>query len=100
MKAQEYVDTYMLNIKSKEECKERTSNMFKAFAGEFSDICKTRNVSTLSGQEGVVRELNEKWNAVAARVEKLYHQPLIKRNAVWNIFLSDMDEKRWPRKSA
>ena len=98
MKASDYVEKYMLDIKSNDDFHERMQKMFSAFAGEFTDICTARHVKTLSGQEGVVRELNEKWNAVADRVEKLYHQPLVKRNAVWNLFLSKLDPVKWPPK--
>jgi hypothetical protein len=99
MKAQEYVDTYMVGLKSAEECDEKSKEMFCAFAAEFKEICDKRGVKTIMGQEGVVRELNEKWNSVAFRVEKMYHQPIIKKNAVWNIFLSKMDPVKWPPKN-
>lgn len=99
MKAKEYVDTYMVGLKTADDCKIKASEMFRAFAGEFQEICEMRNVKTLMGQEGVVRELNEKWNSVALRVEKMYNQPIIKRNVIWNHFLSDMDPVKWPPKA-
>lgn len=99
MKAQEYVDTYMTGLKTADDCKIKANEMFRAFAGEFQKICEMRNVKTIMGQEGVVRELNEKWNSIAIRVEKMYHQPIIKRNVIWNHFLSDMDPVKWPPKA-
>ena len=100
MKAQEYVDTYMtgINLDSDEDCKSKATEMFRAFAGEFQEICDKRGVKTVLGQEGVIRELNEKWNSVAVRVEKMYQHPLVKRNVIWNIFLSDVDPVKWPPK--
>lgn len=99
MKAQEYVDTYMTGLKTAEDCKSKASEMFRAFAGEFQEICDARHVKTIRGQEGVVRELNEKWNSIAARVKIMYNQPIIKRNIIWNHFLSDIDPVKWPPKA-
>jgi hypothetical protein len=98
MKANEYIDTYMTGITTDEQAKKGATEMFRAFAGEFQTICEQRKVKTVMGQEGVVRELNEKWNSIANKVEKMYHQPILKRNIIWNIFLSDADPVRWPKK--
>ena len=98
MNADEYVQKYMMDIKTNAELRERLVAMFSEITNEFTAICEKRNVQTVKGQEGVVRELNEKWNAIASRVEKMYHKPVVKRNAVWNEILSSLDPVRWPPK--
>lgn len=100
MKANEYVETYMtgINLDSEEQCIKQSKEMFTAFAKEFQELCQKRGVKTLAGQEGVVRELNDKWNAVASRVEKMYNFKLVKKNVIYNLYLSDTDPVRWPPK--
>ncbi len=100
MKAQEYVEQYMTGIdfNSEEDCIKRAKAMFTAFAHEVDDLCKKRGVKTLGGQEGVIREMNDKWNAVASRVEKMYNFKLVRRNVIWNMYLADTDPVRWPPK--
>ncbi len=100
MKAVEYVEQYMtgIDLDSEEDCIKRAKAMFTAFAKEFEALCKQRGVKTLAGQEGVIRELNDKWNAVASKVEKMYNYQLVRRNVMWNLYLSDTDPVRWPPK--
>lgn len=100
MKANEYVAKYMTGIESEKEFTEKAKQMFSDFAKEYSEICKIRGVKTLSGQEGVIRELNDKWNAVALRVNKMYPDFQIVRHAIWNLFLSETDPVRWPPKNS
>ena len=38
---------------------------------------------------GVVREINDKWNSVAQKLEKKYGQKVLHRNVIWNRCLAD-----------
>ena len=98
MKAQEYFDKYFSNINTAEEIEKNGKEMFRDFAGEYSDIAKKRSVKTTDGAVGVVRELNDKWNSVAGKVEKKFGIKCLKRNAIWNVFLANEWGDRFPRK--
>lgn len=98
MKSQEYFQKYFENAKSKEEITENCKAMFKDFLGEFSEIDAKRKPTTVDGYVGIVRELNEKWNSVAGKVEKKFQQKVIKRNVIWNVFLSEKWGELYPKK--
>lgn len=88
MKAQEYFEKYFENAKA----------MFRDMLKEFDEIKKVRKPTTMGGLVGIVRELNDKWNSVAGRVERKFSTPVIKRNAVWNVLLSEKFGDKYPRK--
>ncbi len=98
MKAQEYFANYLENVKSKEELDTNCVQMFKDFVTEFETIKNARRVATVEGIVGIVRELNDKWNAIANKAYAKYGTTIIRKNIIWNKFLSDQNEKMWPRK--
>ena len=98
MKSQEYFQKYFENAKSKKEIAENCKAMFKDFLGEFSEIDAKRKPTTLDGVAGIVRELNEKWNSVAGKVEKKFSTQVIKRNVIWKVLLSEKWGELYPRK--
>ena len=65
---------------------------------EFDEIKKMRNPKTSDGLVGIVRELNDKWNSVATKVEQKFSTPVIKRNVIWNVLLADGWVSKFPRK--
>lgn len=99
MKAQEYFDKYFANAKYADTgFVDNAKEMYRDFAREYEVIKNQRGVKTLEGAVGVVRELNEKWNSVAAKVEKKFGAKIIKRNVIWNTFLSERWGDVFPRK--
>lgn len=66
--------------------------------GEFSEIKAKRNPKTLEGVVGIVRELNDKWNSVAGKVERKFSTRVLKRNVIWNVLLSEGWGELFPRK--
>lgn len=98
MKAKEYFEKYFENVKNFEEISENGKAMFKDMLKEFDEIEKTRNPKTVDGLVGIVRELNDKWNSVAAKVTQKFSTPVIKRNVIWNVLLSEKLEAEFPRK--
>lgn len=98
MKSQEYFQKYFENAKSIEEITKNSNAMFKDFLGEFNEINAKRKITTLDGVIGIVRELNEKWNSVAGKVEKKFSTKVIKRNVIWNVFLSEKWGELYPKK--
>jgi hypothetical protein len=99
MKAQEYFDNYLANVKSREELDNNCVQMFRDFITEFETIKNARRVSTVDGIVGIVRELNDKWNAVANKAYAKYNTTIIRKNIIWNKCLSDQNERLWPRKA-
>ena len=98
MKSKEYFEKYFDNVSDKNEFDENARSMLRDFSHEFSEIEKVRNPKTVDGVVGIVRELNEKWNSVASKVEKKYSCALLKRNAIWNIMLAEKFGDEFPRK--
>lgn len=98
MKAKEYYEKYFENAKTFEEIAENGKAMFRDMLKEFDGLKKTRNPKTVDGLVGIVRELNDKWNSVAAKVEQKFSTPVIKRNVIWNVLLADGFVSDFPRK--
>lgn len=98
MKAKEYFGRYFENVSSFDEVSENGKAMFRDILKEFDEIKKMRNPKTSDGLIGIVRELNDKWNSVAAKVEQKFSTPVIKRNVVWNLLLADGFAGKFTRK--
>ena len=98
MKAKEYFDKYFENVKTFDEITENGKAMFKDMLKEFDELEQKRNPKTTDGLVGIVRELNDKWNSIAAKVEQKFSMPVIKRNAIWNMLLSEPLPMQFPRK--
>ena len=99
MKAQEYFDKYFADLKYADvKFIDNANAMLQEMASEYSAIRLQRNVKTLNGAVGIVRELNEKWNSVEAKIEKKFGKRLLKRNVIWNKFLAEEWGHLYPRK--
>jgi len=98
MKSQEYFQKYFENAEDLDEIVKNSKAMFKDFLGEFSEIDAKRKPTTTEGVAGIVRELNEKWNSVAGKVEKKFSTQIIKRNVIWNVLLSEKWGELYPKK--
>ena len=98
MKSQEYFEKYFANESNPAVLEKNCKAMLLDFLKEYDVLKKQRNMKTVDGLVGIVRELNEKWNAVAGRVERKFSVKLIKRNVLWNELLSNGDELRFPRR--
>lgn len=98
MKAQEYYEKYFENVENFEEIAKNGGSMFQDMLNEFDEIKKQRKVKTFDGSVGIVRELNDKWNAVVGKVERKFSERVMKRNVIWNLLLPNVDEGAYPRK--
>lgn len=98
MKAKEYFDKYFESAKSFEEIAENGKALFGDLLDEYSQLRIARNVKTADGLVGIIRELNDKWNSVASRVEHKFSVPVLKRNVIWNTLLSEKLGNIYPRK--
>lgn len=66
--------------------------LFLGFVSEFKAICEQRSIKTDRAAVAVLKELNEKWNSLAAMFEKQYGVEVIKRNAVLNYYVKNIPE--------
>ena len=99
MKAQEYFDKYFADKKYADvSVVDSIKEMYRDFMREYEVIKNQRGVKTMNGAVGVIRELNEKWNSVEAKVEKKFGKKILKRNVIWNTVLSIGWADVYPRK--
>ena len=66
--------------------------LFIELASEFKTISEQRNVRSNRAAVAVIKELNEKWNSLAAMFEKKYGVEVLKRNAVLNYYMEKIPE--------
>jgi flagellin-specific chaperone FliS len=94
MKAKEYFDKYFaelantkVHLTSAEVDKRITENavaMYRDFLQENMEMVAKRNPQTVDGIVAIARELNDKWNSVASKVNSAFGVSIIKRNVIWN----------------
>ncbi len=71
MKAIDYVNKYGEDLIGPDEEKRNVaaSDLLKDMMNEQTEIMKSRNISTDSGAISVIKELNQKWNAINRKLE-------------------------------
>lgn len=83
MKAIDYFEQYGEQVYQealKSSCNDALSYLLGAFVREMKEIIASRKVQSNRGTVAVIRELNEKWNALVAIFEKRKGDSPIKRN--------------------
>ena len=99
MKAQEYFDKYFdRDFTDAEELSTVCRKVLKDFSGEVKSLMEQRGCKTTAGIVGVIRELNTKWNSLTSKVEKRFGVKVLRRNAIWNIYLADEFPETFDRK--
>ena len=94
MKAVEYFDKYGAIIfdEASHGKTDALLDMFNEMYLEIDQICKTRNVTLVSGQISVVKELNTKWNKVRTLFTKKYTASPLKPDAIQNYYIKHHPE--------
>lgn len=94
MKAKEYFAKYGESVyrEALDGKFEIGHTLFIELASEFKTISKQRNVKSNRAAVAVIKELNEKWNSLAAMFEKKYGVEVLKRNAVLNYYMEKIPE--------
>ena len=95
MKAADYVAKYgeaMSNI-TKITNDDAVSKLFIEMSGEVATILKDRKVVKSGGVIAVLKEMNDKWNAIISLYEKKWRQPApISRNGFSKVWMNKMPE--------
>ena len=92
MKAKEYFAKYGESVyrEALDGKFEIGQTLFIELASEFKTISKQRNVKSNRAAVAVIKELNEKWNSLAAMFEAKYGEPVLKRNAVIDYYVDQI----------
>ena len=102
MKAKEYYDQYgeaVLAESYHEDHNEELSRLVLAFMREMKELVEARHIKTDRGTVGIIREQNEKWNALCAIFEKNHGVTPIKRDGFLNLMKAKIPElERWDRR--
>ena len=83
MKAIEYYEQFGERVYQeavKSSCNNALSDLVAAFVREMKELIDSRKVQSNRGTVAVIREMNEKWNALVAIFEKRKGDSPIKRN--------------------
>lgn len=86
LKAKDYFEKYKETIMTGEGVHELLTEM----STEVTDIAKQRNIKTDAGLLSILREMNQKWNALERMFEKEFNTPILKVNgfkALWEMHL-------------
>lgn len=91
MKAKEYY-AMLEKAKTDSEFMEVCNTVIKSLNQEAKDLIKSRSVKTGRGVASIIRELNDKWNAIVALFEKNHGISPLARNAFLRAWANQMPE--------
>lgn len=96
MKAKEYYASIKDAIETHDEMmlKDAVDNMFFSMNKEVRSLIKIRNVSLDRGAGPIIKEMNDKWNAVCRLAEKDYGDSPIHRDGYKKYWLGLIPELR------
>ena len=90
MKAKEYYSKYEADMHKKETSNEAISKMLIELCDESQQKLTDRRAKSNSALLGVLKEFNDKWNAIVALDEKKYGASIIRYNGFKLFWLSQM----------
>lgn len=97
MKAIDYFSEYgeaVFKESFDENKHDELSKLYLAFVREMKQIIDTRSVKTNKAVIAVMKEMNQKWNALYALYEKKYGEGMspIRRDGFWNSMRHEIPE--------
>lgn len=93
MKAKEYYERIMVNNpQTANEMVNAIGDVIDSLNQEAKDIIAKRKVRHNDAVRAVIRELNDKWNAIVALFEKKQGKSPIHRNAFWDAWVKQIPE--------
>lgn len=92
MKAKDYLVKYGESVyrEALDGKFEAGRELFLDFAREFREIAEQRGIKSDRAAVSLIKELNQKWNALAALFEAKYGEPVLKRNAVIDYYVDQI----------
>lgn len=92
MKATEYYEKYKDKLTSRKEevAIEAIKELLANFNQEARGLISKRHIQTAPALISVLKELNDKWNALARCFEKDYGGTPIKKDGFWIFWLNEM----------
>lgn len=88
MKAKEYAKKYEDKFPNDEE----VYNLFMELSKEVEEICMTRHVKSNQAFAAVVREINDKWNAIGRLLHQKYRTEYLKKDGFLAFWKNEMPE--------
>ena len=94
MKAKEYYEKYAPSLLSedKEIAKTAIEALAREFMDEVSSISEQRKISRPESAVDVIKELNQKWNALRSLFIKLDRKPVLAENGFRDIMQDQIDK--------
>lgn len=93
MKAKEYYEQIIAkNPQTADEMANAVGEVVGALNQEAKDIMVKRKVRRNDAVRAVIRELNDKWNAIVGLFEKKEGKSPIRRNAFWDAWVKEIPE--------
>ena len=96
MKAKEYLDKYIDEIKANQDDDTAlfgiVQRIYVDFQLEASSIIEKREIEKLPSAMAVINEQNKKWNALERRIEQLGIKPVLKKNGFLLAKLKQLEE--------
>ncbi len=94
MKARDYYDKYSSDLlyDSKINSHVAIFDLFMEISDEVVDICKQRNVSSNDAVASVIKEINDKWNAICRLFVKFHGFSPLKEDGFINYYLDQIPE--------
>lgn len=91
-KAKEYYELYKVALMNEERATQALSNLIKEFNDEVVELQKIRHVKFDRGLMPILKETNQKWNAIVQLFEKEYGASPIKPDGFKIFWLNNMPE--------
>lgn len=94
MKAKEYYEKYAAELLSGDydTVKQAGEKLIRDFMDEVSSISEQRKISRPESAVDVIKELNQKWNALRSLFIKLDRKPVLAENGFRDIMQDQIDK--------
>lgn len=93
MKAKEYFEKY--KDLSPEDLHAKVGDIFREMCDDTTKLIKMRNVRNNSGTASIIREMNDKWNALARMFQEKHGAPIMRENGFLNYWKYEIPELKF-----
>lgn len=93
MKAKDYFEKYEERIMKKDaDTAKACEDMVEEFCAETEKLIEDRHIKLIGGMVGVMKEQNQKWNALCNLFVKKHGFSVLKRDALKNLWIKNMPD--------